>query len=143
MTAPLYRIREHRPAFQFSLHFNQLNSVQQELMLEWSRHLDRDERHHYHDGAFYIVLPFERILVPDAWPRAKLVAFHRRLARLDFVGDTHKANRHIDTFPDKGWLVFDQTVDTYLEMLLFLHDLRAALPESYVAANTFAVYVES
>ena len=59
------------------------------------------------------------------------------------MGDTHKANRHIDTFPDKGWLTFGQTVDTYIDMLLLMHDLRAALPESHVAANTFAIYVES
>ena len=53
------------------------------------------------------------------------------------MGDTHKANRHIDTFPDKGWLTFGQTVDTYIDMLLLMHDLRAALINPAVTA--FAV----
>lgn len=139
---PRYLVQDHRPAFFFSLHFNQLSLAHQEVMLDWSRHLDRDERHNYHDGSFYVVLPFERILAPEALSHAALIAFHRRLERLDFVGDTHKANRHIDTFPDKGWLTLGQTVDTYIDMLLLMHDLRAALPESHVAANTFAIYVE-
>lgn len=137
-----YNVKSHPSPFRYSLHINQLEPKHQTLMLDWARRLDRDERHDYRNGFFYAVLPFEKILAPEAWSPSRLGTYLRRLSRLDFLGDQQRIHQHIAQYPDHGWTMFNQTVDTYFEMLMFLHHLRAALKPEMVAPRTLAVYME-
>lgn len=126
--------------FTHSLRVDALPRRFQEFVHDWARHLPREERLEYTDGEFYMVVPFEMLLV-DTMEPDKLAVFTRRLNRLHHVENHEGLEQHIASYPFKKWHARGEDLDNYIEMMFMLHHLKANLPVELTRPATLAIFV--
>lgn len=136
----MYTVQVHPPLFTYSVRLEQLPQRFQELVQDWSSHLPAEERLNYFDGEFYMVVPFE-MLDADTTSLAELETFTRRFNRLHEVNNREGLAEHVASYPYPGWMVHEEDIDNYLEMLFMLHHLKAVLGPELAKPNTLAIFV--
>lgn len=136
----MYSTQYHHTNFTHSLRIEALPVDLQEFTRAWALGCDRDERLHYDNGEFFIVVPFE-MLLRDNIEFEALCTLTRRLNRLYELHDADGIIAHSLAYPYVGWRHFSNDFQDYLDMLLFLYHLKMHLPLELYRPSTLAIYV--
>ena len=136
----MYTPKSHLIRFTHSLRVDQLPKRFQELVLNWARHLPREERLQYVDGEFFMVVPFE-MLRYDTISLSDLSAFTRRFNRLHEVENYEALDKHMASYPFQKWTAHQVCLDDYIDMMFMLHHFKATMAEDFIKPATLAIFV--
>ena len=137
----MYTLTPHIPLFTHSLRLEELPSHFQEFVLIWSRHLPREERLQYHNGEFYVVVPFEWLNHVGMSEKevSDYIAVYNEAVEDDEYN--HVYNDVVARFPYKEWVNYECTFEDYLDMLVFMFYLSKHITPELVGPNLVAVFV--